>query len=493
MYYGGEALSVEQPQSFTCPFCGKMGYTEATLQEHVTSEHSDTSFEVVCPVCAALPGGDPNLVTDDFTAHLTLEHRSPRDLDEPSSSRHVRRIPHPGRGVGGTRARRANMHFSSSGGIASLSPSNRDSMDPIAELLSQLSGVRRSATASQSSTTTPFQQLQMQLQLERQQISTDLLNGQAQVTRQQLDRLPRRQTQNPNPQSVASTSAASQPSVVLETAAGAPNSQFLLSRCTEAALSESDLQNLETERADRSLFVQELLLNILASNWSVDFVREALQTQCSLSGSQDTNNSPRASPPSIMDVNAPNEDGKGGGGAGGGGGGGSNSGGGLAGGSDSNTSMEEGNPPTSSSFSTGVSSSTHKNLGAAMATLKKVVDETSAASSGSSMKASSPARLGLPPVTSTRDQAPMSLTGGPPMAVNSLNRGGAGNVMPPRVVGRGIGTIRDMSHVPQGSGLGRAPSRVAANRDAASPISTRRKVPRPIDGRNQSNEPPPPH
>ncbi|PSN42349.1 E3 ubiquitin-protein ligase KCMF1 [Blattella germanica] len=58
-----------------------MGFTETTLQEHVTSEHSETSFEVVCPVCASLPGGDPNLVTDDFAGHLTLEHRSgPRDL-----------------------------------------------------------------------------------------------------------------------------------------------------------------------------------------------------------------------------------------------------------------------------------------------------------------------------------------------------------------------------------------------------------------------------
>lgn len=47
LYYGGEAFSVEQPQSFTCPYCGKMGYTEVSLQEHVTSEHAETSTEVV--------------------------------------------------------------------------------------------------------------------------------------------------------------------------------------------------------------------------------------------------------------------------------------------------------------------------------------------------------------------------------------------------------------------------------------------------------------
>lgn len=84
-----------------------------------------------------------------------------------------------GRGV--TRARRTNMHFSSGGGISSLSPSSRDAVvDPIAELLSQLSGVRRGA---QPTTPSQLQQLQMQLQLERQQ---------ATAARQQLERLPRR-------------------------------------------------------------------------------------------------------------------------------------------------------------------------------------------------------------------------------------------------------------------------------------------------------------
>lgn len=47
LYYGGDTFSVEQPQSFTCPYCGKMGYTETSLQEHVTSEHAETSTEVV--------------------------------------------------------------------------------------------------------------------------------------------------------------------------------------------------------------------------------------------------------------------------------------------------------------------------------------------------------------------------------------------------------------------------------------------------------------
>ncbi|KAG7271549.1 hypothetical protein CRUP_004012 [Coryphaenoides rupestris] len=168
-----------------------MGYTETSLQEHVTSEHAETSSEVICPICAALPGGDPNHVTDDFTAHLTLEHRAPRDLDESSSVRHVRRMFHPGRGLGGPRARRTNMHFTSgsTGGLSTstasqssaYTPSNREAMDPIAELLSQLSGVRRAAGGqinSSGPSASQLQQLQMQLQLERQQ---------AQAARQQLE------------------------------------------------------------------------------------------------------------------------------------------------------------------------------------------------------------------------------------------------------------------------------------------------------------------
>ena len=81
LYYGGEVLTPDQPQSFTCPYCKRMGLSDSALLEHVSSDHTDTGLEVVCPVCAAIPGGDPNLVTDDFAGHLSLEHRSgSRDL-----------------------------------------------------------------------------------------------------------------------------------------------------------------------------------------------------------------------------------------------------------------------------------------------------------------------------------------------------------------------------------------------------------------------------
>lgn len=251
LFFGGESLpNPELPQSYTCPYCARMGFTELTLTDHVNSEHSEPTMEVICPLCAAMPGGDPNLMTDDFAAHLSLEHRNPsngggggtsgsggggsgsdvsrgansggggsagggsnsqgpRDLisfmDDSVSLRHnVRRIPHAAqlstRGGQAGRPRRSMLHFSmfDSSGLNSLSPSGRESVDPIAELLCQLSGVRRSTgggsgstastgtgtTNSAHSTPNQLQQLQMQLQHERQHVN---------AARQQMERLPRRQ------------------------------------------------------------------------------------------------------------------------------------------------------------------------------------------------------------------------------------------------------------------------------------------------------------
>jgi hypothetical protein len=255
LYYGGEALAAENPQAFTCPYCGRMGYTETSLQEHVTAEHPEASTEVVCPICAALPGGDPNHVTDDFAAHLTLEHRAPRDFqDEPLGGiRHVRRIPHPSRGMGGGRTRRTTMHFQSAGSaLSGLSPSSRDNtMDPIAELLSQLSSVRSRAAAAQS-VSSQLQQLEMQLQS---------------TSRQQLERLPRRQAESASktmatPPQATTILDFSQPSLTGHI--GNPNSQFLLARLGEGESSELEKQAVEMDCADRSMFVQELLLSTLA-------------------------------------------------------------------------------------------------------------------------------------------------------------------------------------------------------------------------------------
>ncbi|XP_055851620.1 E3 ubiquitin-protein ligase Kcmf1 isoform X2 [Episyrphus balteatus] len=375
LFFGGEMLNSEQPQSFTCPYCKKMGFSDSTLLEHVSSEHTETSLEVVCPVCAGLPGGEPNLVTDDFAGHLTLEHRTgPRELlsflDEPSAIRHgggVRRIP--GRTLGGPRSRRSNMLVNSSSGLSALSPSGRDSVDPIAELLSQLSGVRRGGGSGPQSS--QLQQLQMQIQLERQQ-----------ATRQQLERLPRRQahpmvsssSSNATMQEIGNGSSGTPSSsgggtgtggcratewtvnntttssiqqsqsnvggtsgsgsstlntreVPLNTSVltvndfglsscqflqpavggsgagntgntnssdgGAQSSQFLLSKFMTPTLSEDELARLEKDRADRSLYVQAMLLSTLASfkhdsDWNSNSKHKNAKSQSETPNSSDS-------------------------------------------------------------------------------------------------------------------------------------------------------------------------------------------------------------
>jgi len=276
LYFGGETAlaAAELQHSFTCPFCSKMGYTETTLQEHVSSLHSEASQEVVCPICASFPGGDPNHVTDDFQGHLNLEHRTgTRDLisflDEPGGVHRqgaVRRIAH-GRGgsLASHRTRRHNNPppTSTAAGastLSTLSPSSRETVDPIAELLSQLSGVRRAAGSSSSQ----LHQLQMELQLQRQQ---------AQAQRQTLDRLARRPPTSSAPAQVQPT----QSSATVSSAAGSNSSgnsgavkqpdpghstsNFLLD---ELSSEDGSSPPSPSGEAAKNLFLGELLLGALS-------------------------------------------------------------------------------------------------------------------------------------------------------------------------------------------------------------------------------------
>lgn len=140
----------------------------------------DGAMEVICPVCAASPGGEPNLKTDDLAEHLTLEHQRGGGgggggsgsgstfefINEPSAIRHggVRRISRAAVGPGSVRStRRSNSNFSPSNPDALA---DRESADLFAELQQTLAGGSRRQ----------LQQLQMQIQMERQAIENRITN-----------------------------------------------------------------------------------------------------------------------------------------------------------------------------------------------------------------------------------------------------------------------------------------------------------------------------
>lgn len=146
-----------------------------------------------------------------------------------------------------------------SSSLSTISPSTREAVDPIAELLSQLSGVRR----AQGSTSSSLQQLQMELQLRQQ----------APGHRQTLDRLARRA---PGASSAGPVHpAVGQPSSVqgsqVAAATGQPPYQsnqkdrkgetgFLLSALESG---ESGTRDGTGENAKQRIFIQDLLLAAL--------------------------------------------------------------------------------------------------------------------------------------------------------------------------------------------------------------------------------------
>ncbi|KAL8600554.1 hypothetical protein ACOMHN_005048 [Nucella lapillus] len=166
------------------------------------------------------------------------------------SLRHVRRIPHPGRG-GSSRTRRGNMHFglgSSTNTLTGLSPSGRENMDPIAELLSQLSSVRSRAAAAQS-VSSQLQQLEMQLQ----------------STRQQLERMPRRQGEVSKVLTGTATAPIANPESGLTSSqsSSASESQYLLTKMIEENQMSTKANCSEPDRLEKNVFVQELLLSTM--------------------------------------------------------------------------------------------------------------------------------------------------------------------------------------------------------------------------------------
>lgn len=187
-------------------------------------------------------------------------------------------------------------------------------------------------------------------------------------------------------------------------------------------MSESELQQLEADQADRSIFVRELLMNALVEGLSLDFVNS-----CSTKSSQNSNEGE-----SIF--SQPSRDTE---------------------------------PPVASG-----------NVLPQMQVATRVQGTTTASKKSQSVSSSHTYSRNGNALAQVRDQS---------NAVGSGSRG-ASSTQSQRVAPSGTGTVREVP-VPQGVVPGRIPLRSSTSPSS----STRRKMVRHLDGRNQPNEPPQPH
>ncbi|XP_015503438.1 E3 ubiquitin-protein ligase RNF114 [Parus major] len=61
--------------TFPCPYCSEKNFDQEGLVEHCKALHSMDAKQVVCPICASMPWGDPNYRSANFMEHLQRRHR----------------------------------------------------------------------------------------------------------------------------------------------------------------------------------------------------------------------------------------------------------------------------------------------------------------------------------------------------------------------------------------------------------------------------------
>ncbi|XP_062871238.1 E3 ubiquitin-protein ligase RNF114 [Trichomycterus rosablanca] len=66
--------SVPNRYTFTCPYCHGPNFDQDGLVKHCNSQHAQDPRQVVCPICASMPWGDPSYRSADFFQHLRVRH-----------------------------------------------------------------------------------------------------------------------------------------------------------------------------------------------------------------------------------------------------------------------------------------------------------------------------------------------------------------------------------------------------------------------------------
>mmetsp|Transcript_80817 Transcript_80817/g.140325 ORF Transcript_80817/g.140325 Transcript_80817/m.140325 type:complete len:268 (-) Transcript_80817:148-951(-) len=72
--------SAPNRSTFSCPVCKEPNLSRQGLLDHCNAKHASRPISAVCPVCLAMPWGDPSYVSRDFLSHLNLRHRCDYDV-----------------------------------------------------------------------------------------------------------------------------------------------------------------------------------------------------------------------------------------------------------------------------------------------------------------------------------------------------------------------------------------------------------------------------
>ncbi|KAI7693134.1 E3 ubiquitin-protein ligase KCMF1 [Sarcoptes scabiei] len=287
LFFGGESVPADQLFSFTCPICGRLGFTDSTLYDHVSISHIDSTLEVVCPICATQPDGEPNQLTDDFLSHLAMEHRS--NISNTNQPQVIRIRPRHGR-VSNNRIRRSQMFNSNS----TSTSSNREIIDPLTQIISHLSDVHRVNQNSSSNNNIgigaeqnvwrlPFERqpnrsLERVLQRQRRQLIPTQLSSilSDSNTNQSLPYIILDPTSSPlanNNNSINATNtnsnslnSISNPNSTVLSSKSLNSNNYLLNTCAMTILNENESKKSNTLKADRSIFVQELIMACLSDS-----------------------------------------------------------------------------------------------------------------------------------------------------------------------------------------------------------------------------------